>query len=373
MIFKKFKGILLGLGLVISSISLSSCSAFFGGDEGYLISDMTTITDEEGNTIVTITFDDEEVDPLIFTIPKGLTGEGIDHVTSELSSDKTRVILTIYYSNDELEPTKIEVPIINGVDGVGISNVIVGKDELGNTTIQFVYSDETTSDVITINKGTDGVGIDRIEQKEDKLNNRIIITVYYTNDTSNELYIPLSKDGIGIKEITTSDDGENYILHIVFSDDSTSDVTLKKPLATFWYSGKGLPQPSLGNDNDFYFDENNGDIYKKINGTWNFIFSRSGSGVSETITYKVTFNANGGKWRYVDGTNIEESEVKDKTITINKGEYINLNDPQYEVYLDGYTFDGWWTDKEINPNSGHFTTLTPVMSDLTLFAKWIQN
>ena len=366
----RLKGFILSLGLLISSVSLSSCSAFFGSDAGYLISDMNTTIDNEGNTVVTITFDNEEVAPLVFTIPKGMSGSGIKNIESSLNSDGTRVILTIHYDDESKEPTRIEVPIVNGVDGKGISNVIVGKDESGNTTIQFEYSDGTKSEVITVNKGVDGVGIDHIEQKEDILNNRIVITVYYTNEETTELYIPLADDGTGIKEISTKEEGENYILVITYTDDKTIEIPFKRPLATSWFSGKGLPQPSLGYDNDFYFDENSGDIYKKINGTWNFIFSMSGSVSTETITYKVTFNVNGGKWRYVDGTNIEESEVKDKVITVDRGSYINLNSSEYEVYKDGYTFTGWWTDLEINPNSGHFTTLTPVMSDLTLYAQW---
>ena len=374
MFFNKNKGFILSLGLLFSSLSLSSCSAFFGGNEGYLIEDLTTRVDEDGNTIVTITFDNEDVNPVTFTIPKGMSGEtgiGIDHITSNLNSEGTILTLTIYYTSDTLEPTIIELPVIKGNDGKGINNVIVGKDEIGNTTIQFEYSDGTSSEIITINKGIDGVGIDHFEQSEDLLNNRIVITIYYTNGDSSEIYVPNGKDGIGIKNITSKDNGSEYLLTITFSDNSTQNISLPKPIATMWYSGNGLPQSSLGNNGDFYLNESSGEVYKKINGTWNLLFSMTGTGTS--VSYQVTFKLNGGKRRFVDATDIAGSESKDKVITKEKGEYINLNSPEYEAYYDGYTFNGWWTDEELNANSGHFTNLTPVMGDITLYANWIMN
>jgi len=35
-----------------------------------------------------------------------------------------------------------------------------------------------------------------------------------------------------------------------------------------WYSGSGVPSSGTGVDNDYYFDESNGDVYKKISGSW---------------------------------------------------------------------------------------------------------
>lgn len=35
-----------------------------------------------------------------------------------------------------------------------------------------------------------------------------------------------------------------------------------------WFSGKGLPQQSLGKDGDFYLDTDTSNIYKKVSGSW---------------------------------------------------------------------------------------------------------
>ena len=377
MFLRKFKSLLLSLGLIGSVISLSSCSAFFGGDEGYLISDMNTRVDEEGNTIVTITFDDEEVDPLIFTIPKGMSGEegiGIDRIEHSLNSDTNIVTLTIYYTDSTLDPTVIEVPVVKGIDGVdgkGIENIIVGKDEIGNTTIQFVYNDETRSEVITINKGVDGVGIEEILTEFDSENNRTKIIINFTNGESNEFYIANGTDGNGIESITSVDNGDNYILTITYSDGSINRIPLAKPVATKWISGTGIPSSSIGNDGDFYLNETgNGDVYKKENGSWRLLFSMTGTGTS--VSYKVTFNVNGGEWRYVDQIDPSTSSAN-KTFIYEEGSYINLDSTELEVIKSGFTFNGWYSDLVIGPNTGHFTNLTPVMDDLTLYASWSEN
>ncbi len=372
MFFKKRNKLLLSFCLLIGCLNLSSCSAFFGGDEGYLISDLSTTTDSEGNTIVTITFDNEDIAPVVFTIPKGLSGDpgvGIKSITPSLNSEGNEVTLTITYTDSSLEPTVLTIPVISGENGVGISNVIVGKDEIGNTTLQFEYSDGSTSEIITINKGEDGVGIDHIDQREDLMNERIVITIYYSNGETQELYIPRGEDGVSIVNVETSETINTYELTITFSNGTSTVLSLNKPVATRWYSGNGLPQIDLGNEGDFYLNEaDSRNVYKKINGTWQFLFSLSGTG--STTRYEVTFNTNGGSWRYIDSTD-ESSINKDKVIVVTEGSYINLNDDMYSVYKEGFTFNGWWTDKELNVNSGHLTLLTPIFSDLTLYANWI--
>ena len=209
MFFNKSKKLLLSAWLLLGGLALSSCSSFFG-DSGYLITNLTTRVDEDGNTIVTITFDDEDISPVTFTIPKGISGEpgvGIASITPKFDSEKQIVTLTITYTDETLEPTVIEVPVISGIDGKngkGITNVIIGKDEIGNTTFQFQYSDNTTSEVFTINKGVDGIGIKDITNEYDADNNRIAITITYTNDETTTLYVSCGEDGNGIEGITGS-------------------------------------------------------------------------------------------------------------------------------------------------------------------------
>ncbi len=35
-----------------------------------------------------------------------------------------------------------------------------------------------------------------------------------------------------------------------------------------WLSGVGVPSDALGNNGDFYMNETNSDVYKKVAGTW---------------------------------------------------------------------------------------------------------
>ena len=360
MFFNKSKKLLLSAWLLLGGLALSSCSSFFG-DSGYLITNLTTRVDEDGNTIVTITFDDEDISPVTFTIPKGISGEpgvGIASITPKFDSEKQIVTLTITYTDETLEPTVIEVPVISGIDGKngkGITNVIIGKDEIGNTTFQFQYSDNTTSEVFTINKGVDGIGIKDITNEYDADNNRIAITITYTNDETTTLYVSCGEDGNGIEGITAVDSGTTYLLTITYTDGTMQRIPLAKPVATQWYSGNGVPSPNLGNDGDFYLNESGGEVYKRVNGIWQ-------------LHYQVTFNPNGGQWRYVDQTN-PGSAIANKTIIVEAGSYVSqIANADFEVIYEGHTFNGWYNDKVLTPNSGHFTTLTPVMSDLTLFA-----
>ena len=67
----KFKLLaLFGLSLLTSSVV--SCSSFFG-DDGYVISSHSVSVDPTtGNTLLTIVFSSEEVEPLTISIPKGI-------------------------------------------------------------------------------------------------------------------------------------------------------------------------------------------------------------------------------------------------------------------------------------------------------------
>ena len=63
--------------LLLTSFFLTSCSnPFFGGGEGSSISEVTHVYDDKsGNTIVTIRFVDEDLEPVTFVISRGITGQ----------------------------------------------------------------------------------------------------------------------------------------------------------------------------------------------------------------------------------------------------------------------------------------------------------
>ncbi len=369
-LFKKMKLLSL-LILPIGCLSLSSCSAFFGG--GYLINEVTTTVDQDGNTIVTISFDDDSIEPVVFTIPRGISGHdgvGIKEVLTEVDSETGMLILTITYTDENVADTIVNIPVLNGEDGLGIANVNMKLDELGNTIIQFVYTDGSTSEEITLKKGEDGVGIENIEHLFDEESNSTILIVHYTDGTqSDPIYIKNGEDAVGIITIDSIDNGDSFTLSILFTDGSTQDITISKPSVNKWLNGNGVPSQNIGNEGDFYFDNETGSVYRKTADYWNLLFSMTGTGTS--VNYQVRFKTNGGTWRYVDSTDPSSANA-DKVIVVNENSFIDLNSTEFAVVNENFTFNGWRTDATINANSGHFTVLTPVNSDLTLYANWIE-
>ena len=364
-----FKKIYLTSCIIIGSVCATSCSAFFG-DEILSITSTNVETNSDGSMVVTINFADDK-SPLTFTIPKAINGEdgvGIANVVSSLNDDNTIVTITITYTNDK-EPTIISVPVYRGKDGKEIVSVISDFDEYGNTTIKFKYSDGSESETFTINKGEDGKGIKDIQINDDGNGNYELVISFTDGTSSSPLYL---NSGVGILSVTYDDaksNDENYCLVITYSDGRTSDLYVPIPTVNRWLSGNSVPSDEIGNDNDFYVVESTGAVYRKTAGIWRYLFSIKG--VGSDLTYKVTFNLNGGKRVNGDLTNPDISSTEKRYIDrLTYGSFIDLDQNMLKCYNENVNliFMGWWTDSVITPNSGHFTKLTPVTTDLELYA-----
>ena len=369
--FEKSKiGLMLGLSTLLAPIT--SCSAFFGGDE-YTITDTSITTDEEtGDTIVTITFSGDNIEPLTFRIPSvtnGVDGVGIESVTSVLENNN--VILTISYTDDSMEDTIITIPVVQGSDGKGISNVNVDYDEQGNTTIIFEYSDGTTSDLITIPKGTDGtdgVGIEDISVQVvgDGIT---LVTISYTDETRPDTSFTLT-NGVSVESIeyiSEESDDDNYILRITYSDGTTEDVSLPRPKGTRWYDGITDPDETIGSVGDYYLNTVTGEVFRKDESTlWRAIFSIKGSGSGSSIErYYVRFNLQEGE-TFTD-TNL--FGTTSFSVRVEENSTLDLEEIPL-VKKDGYIFEGWFTSPENNVNSAQFTDLTMVSKNIDLYCHW---
>ncbi len=363
---------LLSISTLLTVGLTTSCSAFFG-DDGYLITDITHYVDANGNVVVTINFDSDEVDPLTLTIPKGNTGEdgldgaGISNIEANKSEDGNSIDIVISYTDNRL-PTTINVPIVNGEDGRGIDNVIVDQDEEGNTTLQFEYSDGTNSSVFTIPKAQDGRGIQSITSQSIVGTNVTIITISYTDGNSDQFQI---QNGVGIDSITYSEELSTetaYALVINYTDSNSETIYLPKPEATRWYTGASDPNQSLGNNGDFYLNLSSGEVFLKQNNNWVAQFNMKGDSESSvTSYYNVTFTLGEGEsWvneELGSGTIIQRVE-EGSTISLE-----NIPTPK----KDNSIFEGWYTSKEVNVNSGKFTDLTVITKNITLYAHWSEN
>ncbi len=376
--FKKRSLVLLTSLCLLGSVS--SCTTFFGSDS-FMIKSYNITKEENGDQILTIIFDDEDQAPMVIKIPKGISGEngvGIESVVPTKSEDGTQVTITITYTDKTIKPTVISVPLIQGNDGVSVTGVDVKTDEkTGNIVIKFKYSNDTESDEIVIPKGIDGKdgnGIKSMVPNYDEETNITTITVTFTDETLAPVTFEVKngQDGAQVSSMKYNEEKSTedfYVITVTYSDDYKEDISFPRPKTTKWLSSANSPTNSLGNDGDFFLNESTGDVYKKINGNWSLLFSMKGTG--STTVLNVTFDINGGEWTYTSADDNKET----RTLTCDYGEYFKLDNPRLEVYKTGYTFTGWWTDKDasINPNAGHLTSLTPIYKDLVLYANWKAN
>ncbi|MDR3130951.1 MAG: InlB B-repeat-containing protein, partial [Treponema sp.] len=87
----------------------------------------------------------------------------------------------------------------------------------------------------------------------------------------------------------------------------------------------------------------------------------SAGGVEQTPQYTVTFD--------VDGGTSKDSETLTQTRTVEEGAALGAEDMPPEPEKDGYSFGGWWTEKE--DGEERFAQDTPVNGNITVYAKWI--
>ncbi|MCQ2797188.1 MAG: InlB B-repeat-containing protein [Bacilli bacterium] len=364
------KKLCLGMAGSLVALSLVSCSMFFEGETGGgTVSEITKVTDSTtGDVIVTIYFTDESKEPIVVTIPSKISGSegvGIANIISETSDNF--VTITIVYTDSNKTPTVITVPINQPEDGKGVKDVEFSTDDDGNVTFKFVYTDGSESDEIKMPSGKDGVGIKSFTLHSYE-NGVYIYKVEFTDGDVQYLQL---KDGKGVASVmfdSALSTETEYALSITYDDGTVETIMLPKPLTNKWYCGNGAPDSTTGMNGDYYLDRVTGGVYFKENNAWSYLFSMKGSGSSESMSYTVAFNANGGE--YVNSSSVNLSDTR--SYLVSKGNYVNLSGDDLLIAKAGYKFEGWWTcpDHTVDPNAGHFTNLTPVMGNLTLYANW---
>ena len=179
------------------------------------------------------------------------------------------------------------------------------------------------------------------------------------------------RDGVSISNMyldeESSANDENFYHFIVeFSDGRKKEILVEKPQTNHWLSGVGAPDPSLGNPEDFYVDLSSGRVYTKSSDRGREArFSIKGEGQEETKRYMVSFNLLEGE--RIDGTDLEGPTSFYYSVL--EGDSLPTN--QIPTPLrDGYIFEGRYQEPG-NPNSGKFTDMSVIHSNLTLYANWI--
>ena len=324
------KKILMLFILSISLFYITSCSAFMGSDEGLMIEDIKAeYNEEDGSTKITITFTDEDEAEVTFTIPKGEQGE-------------------------------------NGLAGVGIESIV----ETENNTLLITFTDETTkeipldlediTDIYSTYKPNENTTTVTIETNKNKYEFNVNDPLGISNITNS---IDGTTGNLGIESIVTEDSENEYILHITYTDGTTEQFNFNKPNSTSWYSGVGAPMFIMNaTDGDFYFDTANFKFYQynAMQLSWVLIADLGIAGDKCVVTFNAV--KNGGE--IISGN---------PSIECSRGDYISLGSIPI-AYKAGYEFIGWYTDPNAssNVNAEKFTDLTPVMSNLELFACFIE-
>lgn len=357
--------------LLIACFALTSCGSFSTAEDGKIIKAITTKEEKDGTIKMVISYTDEELANDEFILPRGVTGNGIKSIFTYESLDKTGIVIRVNYTDETIEPT--EFTLLhgkNGADGISIAGIeTTVNEETGETTVTITYTDEEKEPVsFTIPKGEKGRGILSIEKtSSDELND--VYTITFTDNTTTTYTISNGKDGkdgIYITDIIGTTTSTEYIVKFIFSDKTTKEITLEKPATNKWISGSSFPKVDVGNDNDYYFDTYHKIIYTKRDGVWTLVISFNDS----QETYKVIFNLNdktdgGPEASMPDGFDLPYCYIQRNTYFKQNG-YGNIPVPTRE----GYTFLGWYTTKTIGPTSGVLTDLTPILSDLELYAQW---
>ena len=337
---------------------LNACSFFRSADKGDNgIKNIEVVQDEQGNAIITITYTDSSKKPVTFTLPKGENGQdgaGIKKV--EYSQDQYGVTtVTISFTNS-LEPVSFTLQ-----PGKSIADVKFEKDESDNTLIIFIDSDGNELSPITVFKGDSGeqgVGIVAIVPFENS-DGSTSLTITLSDETAYEVQIPAPKEGRGIKAIVSRKEGTKVILVVTYTDDTTEEVSFDA--APSWTTGNAKPGDSFGYNGDYYFDISHDIIYIKENGVW---------------TVAVDFNTNAAEYTVIFDLNDTTAEpanfaIGQRSYVLNRGETFYSSNLDMPVPTrNGYTFNGWFTSATPNVTHGAFNNLTPVLSDMTLYASW---
>ena len=381
---KIFKGMLLSLLLISSSASLSGCFGF--GDEAMEISSITTVTLENGDIQVIITYVDEDTKPTTFVVPKGDSGEdgkdgnGIKEITYTQSEDKQTTLVNIAFTQENVDPVEVKVP--NGVSVTGIDQTFDEETQL--TTLIVNFSDGTKSDPILIPKGEkgddgkDGISVLGIEQT---LNEDLSKILTFKMSDGNDVFVTIpapikgedgqpGKDGKEITAIVSRFDKEldSYVYTVTYNDESTTEFEVERQ--NKWFTEDSKPTKDDGINGDLWYDVNAQIIYIKENNSWkeviNFDILKA-----EEFTVRFELNDSPEEPGKMPNTKLDYEEYDD----IDKGSYFTAEGYTIPVPTrDGYDFIGWYTTKGIlNPTHSAFTDLTPVMCDLTLYAHWVKS
>lgn len=379
---RKILGLFLGIGAITASVvAASSCSSFLKKDsDNYLaIASVDVDVDEEtGTTIVTIKYNDNKRQPTIIEIPKGEKGEtgvGITGFEVDDKSDPLNNIIIVHLT-DKDESFKLA----KGTKITNIESFEVDPEEdpdhAGQICIEITVSDSEEPHVFYVEKGKDAPVITSVELANNEDTGDLELVLHLSDDSTikcNAMQIR-GEDGNGIQDIIAKEDDNGYHITFVFTkedEEGNKEKTLdfsKPSQPNTWRSGVGSPEGKYGEKDkviagDFYFDTQGCNIWEYDGSKWNLVATLNDRSKQYTVTFDLNDEFDGGPSASLPGPD----EYK-----IPSGLYFAAT--PYEIPIptrgDDYEFLGWSTKSKKTVVNGYFTDLTPVYTNLTLYAIW---
>lgn len=350
------------LCLVLASLLLTACAGSFFEEEAVQISSVESEVLEDGQTKITIKYTDPFMDPFVFYIPKGengekgLDGNGIKEIVCDHDEEDMFTTVTIKFTEEGVAPVSFNVP-----DGRSIVGVKEGFDEeTSKSYFALLYNDGTMSAPVYLAKGDKGNGINDYDHS---ILDDGSVYVYFTFDDGEKLEftIPAAK---GIAHMSSREENGVYFVDVIYTDGSEAHLDFPRPAdPNKWHNGSDTPSRILGKDGDYFFDSYHKVIYVKESGSWNKVVSFN----DQESEYTVTFKLNDSADAQAGFTGTVASSY-----TVKRGAYFSANgNGEIPIpHRTGYVFKGWYTQTTLNAAMSPFTDLTPVFSDLELYAIW---
>lgn len=372
---KKIVSLICLISIALSVLGFTSCG-FFDEETGKIISRIEKTAEfEDGSSEITIYYTDPYYPPETFKIPagkQGYKGNGIIGFSSKdgEGEDEGKTIVTITLENtDEDGTVTTEDKIVKIPDGKTITSIDTGTNS--------VTGEEEI--IFTFNNGDGGTlsipmpklnGVEKMELVDDE-NGGYALKVKYTLDAEDAEMTTIGtiKAPVGIDHVEGNEEDGQYVLYVYYTDGSVSNpITFDKPSdPNTWWSFDDLtddtPESKVG---DFCFVKNESAIYQKVLEDGRERWTRITRLATETTDHTVTFYRN-------DGT--DQNVVR----TIKHGQYFGTT-PGKLIPIpekrEGYEFVGWYavddyqTFLERQAVISPFTDLTPVNSNMTLYAIW---
>ena len=373
------KKILCMILAVLMLIPLASCSFFEEEGSGRFI-DHIDPTVEGGKFYFAVYYTDSNVPELVEAPqPTGLKSIYPD----PNNKDNTKTVLIFEYDDG----TKVSHEIPNGKDGLDGSVMWDVKKETGLDGVDYLVFYINGKDGVQKLKeipfsefkgedGKDGIGFDP------EFN---VDGAFVTGKDDIGYYFEYKMDGFEVKRIYVyykrdislayDEKTGRYTITVKFNDgDEVVEFseTIQRP--NTWLSDDDRPKDEAGIVGDFFFDTKHKIIWQKVikpEGDIDWIVIADLVTISQEATLTVTFDANGG---YIENKAADDNGFYQ--YPVNYGTYFTDNgeDRIPIPKRDGYTFAGWYKEREIDEAVDvKFNDFIQITSNITLIAHWVEN